>query len=145
MSVKSLLALIAVIFTCTACTRDEQKVASAAAPAAAPQAVAMQDVAASAPAAGSVKRIVFLDKQEACACTRERVDKSWAELQKALGEGNSMPVERIFVDTQHEVAQKYEKMSPVMVLPGVYLLDDKGQLVELLQGELSEDAIAAKL
>lgn len=93
----------------------------------------------------AVARIVFVDKEDACACTRERADQSWAALQAALGEDNKLPVERVYIDTQHDKAAPYLEMAQVMVVPGVYLLDDAGKLIELLQGEVTEDQLLQKL
>jgi len=92
-----------------------------------------------------VVRIVFVDKEGACACTRERVDKSWAELQAALGQDSKLPVERVYIDTQHDKAAPYLEQAQVMVIPGVYLLAEGDKLVELLQGEVTQDQLLQKL
>ena len=36
-------------------------------------------------ASSKVAKIVFVDKQHACDCTRARIDKTWNALQKVLG------------------------------------------------------------
>ena len=63
-----------------------------------------------------VVRIVFIDKENCCKCTRERTEKSWAALQEAL-EGKSIPVERVHVDTQATEAGKYRKIKPMVAIP----------------------------
>lgn len=92
-----------------------------------------------------VARIVFVDKANACKCTRDRIDASWNALKIALGEGSSVKVERIHLDTEPAKAKPYGKMRPVMVIPGVYFLDEKGELVGMLQGELKPGQIAKLL
>ena len=96
-------------------------------------------------AATAVAKIVFVDQEVCCNCTRERIDGTWAELQKALEAGPEVPVERIHGDTQEEQARPYLDMRPLMVAPGLYFLDADGGLVEMFQGELTEAQIAAVL
>jgi hypothetical protein len=92
-----------------------------------------------------VARIVFLDQEECCACTRDRTDATWAALQGALENDRQVPVERIHSDTQAELAGPYLTLRPMMVVPGLYFLDADDQLVEMLQGELTAEAIGAPL
>jgi hypothetical protein len=91
-----------------------------------------------------VESIVFIDKKNACDCTRKRADDSFASLERALG-GAKIPVERIYIDTEKERAAPYLDMQAVMVIPGIYLLDGKGGLVAMLQGEQSADKLSAAL
>jgi hypothetical protein len=114
-------------------------------PASAAAAAAPAEAAPATPKAPEVKRIVFVDKEEACACTRERADLTWAALQAALGADSKLPVERVYLDTQHDKAAPYLAMAEVMVVPGVYLLDGEGKLIEMLQGELTKDQLLLKL
>ncbi len=92
-----------------------------------------------------VAKIVFVDQQDACSCTQERIDGTWAELEKALAAGGELPVERIHMDTQAPAAATYLDLRPIMVPPGLYFLDDAGELVEMLQGELTQAQIGALL
>jgi len=94
---------------------------------------------------GSVALIVFVGQDQACQCTRERIEKSWSALQAALVGGPGVQVKRIQWDVDEEEAQKYERMKPVMVLPGIYFLDGEGKLIELLQGEVEVSQVAAML
>jgi len=93
----------------------------------------------------AVVTIVFLDLEECCECTRERIAGTWAELHKALEGAPEVSVERIHQDSQEEQAKPYLAMRALMVAPGLYFLDADGGLVEMLQGELTEDQIAALL
>lgn len=93
----------------------------------------------------AVTKIVFIDQEVCCPCTRERIDGTWAELSKVLEGGPEVPVERIHGDSQEEQAKPYIAMRPLMVAPGLYFLDADGGLVEMLQGELSEGQIGAVL
>jgi hypothetical protein len=88
---------------------------------------------------------VFVDLEDACACTRERIDQSWAALQQALGEPARYPVARIHQDTQAALAEPLVKARPLLVPPGLYFVDAGGAVVELLQGELSADQIQVVL
>lgn len=92
-----------------------------------------------------VAKIVFLDQEECCACTRERTDATWAALQGALENNRQVPVQRVHSDTQTDVAGPYLALRPMMVVPGLYFLDADDQLVEMLQGELTSEAIGALL
>jgi hypothetical protein len=92
-----------------------------------------------------VARVVFIDKQDACDCTRKRADDSWDSLSQALGKGTTIPVERIYIDTEKERAAPYLEMQKLMVIPGIYFLDESDNLVAMLQGEQTADKLAAKL
>ena len=92
-----------------------------------------------------VASIVFIDKKEACDCTRKRADDAYSSLEAALGKAPAIPVERIYIDTEKERAAPYLEMQAVMVIPGIYMLDDKGGLVAMLQGEQSTEKLSAAL
>lgn len=85
-----------------------------------------------------VARIVFVGKQGACECTQKRIAGSWDSLQSALGKKGAVPVERLHIDTQAEEVAVYKSMRPILAIPAIYFLDAKGELVEMLQGEVSE-------
>jgi hypothetical protein len=91
-----------------------------------------------------VARIVFLAKENCCACTQRAQDASWAAIQEALG-GAAIPVERIHFDTQAEQAAPYRELRPMMAPPGIYFLDAAGGLVDMLQGEVTAEAVRAVL
>lgn len=120
---------------------DQPAVAADAAPAAAAQVPA----AAAQAAATNVAKIVFVDKKDACECTRERADLSWAALQSALGGREDIPVERIYDDTEPEKVAPYKEMRAFMVLPAVYVLDASGTLLDRLQGEITAERFAKAL
>jgi hypothetical protein len=92
-----------------------------------------------------VAKIVFVGKQEACDCTRARIDGSLAALESALSGAKTIPVERLQADANEIEVKQYNDMSPIMVLPAVYLLDGEGKLVKMLQGELTSEQIVAAL
>jgi SAM-dependent methyltransferase len=101
--------------------------------------------AAAAPAAKEVVKIVFVDQAEACECTMKRIAGSWAALTAALGDPPRLPVERIHLDTEQEKADVYDELRSLVVPPGIYFLDEKEALVEMLQGEVTAEQIAAVL
>jgi len=97
------------------------------------------------PGTSSVVRIVFIDQEQACDCTQTRINNSWTALQAALGQDSGISVERIHRDTQEEQAEEYRLLRPMVTVPGIYLLDQSGAIVELLQGEVSEEQARAAL
>ncbi len=97
------------------------------------------------PSPGGLTKVVFMDKENACTCTRKRTDDTWAALQAALGTPPKLPVERLHVDTQAEQAAPYTSAKPLMVPPGIYFVDGQQNVVELLQGEVSAAEVTAVL
>ena len=97
------------------------------------------------PATSKVARVVFMDKEHACECTRKRVDDTWAALQTALGTPPKLPIERIHIDTQAAQAGPYTSAKPLMVPPGIYFVDQQLHVFELLQGEVKAEEITAVL
>jgi len=106
---------------------------------------AKADAPAESTTAAEVARIVFIDQEECCECTRERTDATWAALSQALETSATVPVERIHSDSQKTEAQPYLDMRPMMVVPGIYFLDADGGLIEMLQGEQTAEQIADPL
>ncbi len=98
-----------------------------------------------APARSEIGRIVFLDQKQACDCTRKRIDASWNALQAALKAAPGPDVLRIFHDVDEQAADEYKQLKPMMVAPGIYFLDKKGGLAEMLQGEVTEAQVTAVL
>lgn len=95
-----------------------------------------------APAAGgAIARIVFVDKDKCCACTRERIDKTWKALTGVVGFPPVPAVERIHMDSQAAEAAPYLKQRAIMVPPALYFFDRQGKLVEVLQGEVQGEQI----
>ncbi len=92
-----------------------------------------------------VASIVFIDKEDACDCTRKRADDSWDNLAKAIADGATIPIQRIYIDTEKDLAAPYLEMQELMVIPGIYFLDEKGDLVAMLQGEQTSAKLAAAL
>jgi hypothetical protein len=91
--------------------------------------------------AATVTKIVFVGKEHACDCTRKRVDEGWGALQRALGTPPRIPVERLQIDTDDSRVEPYRKQRPVMALPGIYFVDAKESVVELLQGEVTTEQV----
>lgn len=98
-----------------------------------------------APTAPVIGKIVFVGQEEACKCTRERIKASWAALEGVLGTEPSVPVERLQLDTQAEKVDEYRKKKPFTVAPAIYFLDERGQVVAMLQGEVSPQQVKAAL
>ena len=109
------------------------------------QATAALEPAEAAAAKSEIAKVVFVGKRDACDCTRKRVDESFAALQAALEGRRGIPVERLRVDADEEAVARYRELSPFMVLPAVYLLEESGALVELLQGEVTAEQVRQAL
>ncbi len=111
-----------------------------------PAAAALAAAGQTAQAVGStLHRVVFIDQEEACGCTRERIDATREALDKALLQRPDVMVERIFGDTQEELAQPYLAMKALVVAPGVYFFDKDDGLLEMLQGELTATQLGAAI
>ena len=92
-----------------------------------------------------VQRIAFVDQEEACECTRKRINDSWAALQSAMKQSREIPVDRIHRDTQPvEVAPLSAKRKFVAV-PAIFLLDGGGEVIDMLQGEVTDKELVAAL
>lgn len=85
----------------------------------------------------AVESIVFIDMRKACDCTTKRTRGSWAKLMKAT-EGLDIPIQRIHMDEDDEEASRYSDMKPYVAIPAVYFLDGEGDLVGMLQGEITQ-------
>jgi hypothetical protein len=92
-----------------------------------------------------IAKIVFVDQVEACDCTQKRIAGTWTALQTALGTPAKVTVERIHLDTEAAKAEAYTLLKPFNVAPGVYFLDAGNAVVEMLQGELTVEQLAAVL
>jgi hypothetical protein len=95
--------------------------------------------------ASKLAKIVFIDKEKACDCTRKRVEQTWTSLQSALGTPAALPVQRLHIDTQTAEAAAYTSAKPLMVPPGIYFVDGQGAVVEMLQGEVEAKDIEMAL
>jgi hypothetical protein len=90
----------------------------------------------------SLHRVVFIDQEEACGCTRERIDATWEALDAALIDRPEIMVERVFGDTQEDQAAPYIAMKALVVAPGIYFFDKQDTLLEMMQGKLTAEELA---
>ena len=120
---------LAVFATSPGCHRSQAQSSAPAAPAAKP-----------APAQ-KLTKIVFVDKEHACDCTRKAVDAGWAALQKALGSTNKLPIERMHVDTEAARVAPYRSQKAIMAMPAIYFVGAQDAVLDLLQGEVTEAQI----
>ena len=95
--------------------------------------------------AAKVVKIVFVGKEHACDCTRKKVDTALAALQKLLGTLPKIPVEMLKVDVEEDKVEPYRKQRPMMAIPAIYFVDQKGSVIDMLQGEITEEQIAGVL
>ncbi len=94
---------------------------------------------------GKLARIVFVDQEKSCACTKKRIDASWKALMTVLGFPPTIALDRYHLDTQDKQAEPFLAKKPIVAAPGIYLLDQSGGLLELLQGEVTEAQLRATL
>ncbi|MBW2703260.1 MAG: hypothetical protein JRF33_20765 [Deltaproteobacteria bacterium] len=130
-------------FSMLACERQANAKRPSDAPVAA-EAVAKEAPLSKAPV-GKVAQIVFVGQKKACDCTRTRIDEGWSVLQAALAKAKPIEVRRIQLDVDKKEVERLRKLRTMLVAPGLYFLDAKGLVVELLQGELDEAQLAALL
>jgi cytochrome c biogenesis protein CcdA len=93
-------------------------------------------------AKSEVVKVVFIGQKEACECTRKRVDDSLAALEQALKGREDITFEKLNLDVDESAVAPYQEMEAIMVAPAIYLLDDTGALVEVLQGEVTVEQMA---
>jgi hypothetical protein len=86
-------------------------------------------------------KIVFVDKEHACDCTRKAVEAGWTALQKALGTPSKVSVERMHVDTEAAKVAPYRTQKPIMAMPAIYFVGAQNVVLDLLQGEVTEAQI----
>ena len=93
-----------------------------------------------------IVRVVFVDKENACACNRARCDEGWSALQGALASLAAKPeVERFYMDTQEELVAPYRAKRPILAAPALYFFRQDGSLAGMLQGEIKDDEILSLL
>jgi len=92
----------------------------------------------------TVTKIIFIDLAEACPCMQRSIDGTWKALDQA-NSGAGVPVERIHVDTEEQKVEPYRGMRPMDTVPALYFMNDKGALVEMLQGDVTSAEIAKVL
>jgi hypothetical protein len=93
------------------------------------------------PTKAAISRIVFVDQEKCCGCTRERIDKSWKALIEVVGYPPTPDVERLHMDSQAAEVAPYTKQKPIMVPPAIYFFDAQNRLVQVLQGEVEAEQI----
>jgi hypothetical protein len=50
-----------------------------------------------------------------------------------------------YVHTKPEKVKPYQSQKPTMTLPALYFIDGKGSVVQLLQGDVTQEQVAAAL
>lgn len=88
---------------------------------------------------------MFVDEQDACDCTRKRVDDGWAALQSAMKQSREVPVERVHHDTQPIDVAPLQAKRKFVAVPAIFLLDASGEVIDMLQGEVTDKELATAL
>jgi hypothetical protein len=91
--------------------------------------------------AKKLKKIVFVDKEHACECTRKAVEAGWTSLQKVLGTPSKFPIDRIHVDTEASKVEPYRTQKAIMAMPAIYFVGAQDVVLDMLQGEVTEAQI----
>jgi hypothetical protein len=128
--------------TLSACERKESAAAAVKGLACEP---GVSDASCAPATTAAVARVVFVGKENACQCTRNAIDASWKALEAALGPHNGISVEQVKVDTESDRVAPYRAQRAFMALPAMYFFDAAGGLVEMLQGEVTEEQVRAIL
>ncbi len=89
----------------------------------------------------AVAKIVFIDKAEPCECTQKKIDAALTVLAAVLPADAAVPVERLHLDTQTDEVEPWRKLKAFLALPALYFLDDEGELLAFLQGEVKEEQV----
>ena len=142
--------VVATTFACTLAAGRESPVGAAPVQ---PPALALVGVsspdAAAAPeqAKRKVARIVFVGKKNACPCTRKSIDAGKKALQAVLGNKSQYRVQELNfdVDADRDQINALREKRAMVALPAIYFLDSAGEVVELLQGDVTEAKIRAVL
>lgn len=140
LSMLSPLAFVAVAALSAACTQPE-------APAPAPESalgprITNVEATAKPAAVGRAAKLVLVDKEQACDCTQAKVDAAWAAIRATWGSDRPAP-QRIHADTQAAALEPLRRKRPMVTVPAVYVLDDSGGVLALLQGDVTEAALRA--
>jgi hypothetical protein len=90
---------------------------------------------------GRIARLVFIDLEKSCPCTKRRIASSWKALAAVLGTPPSIPLDRFHLDTQDAKAEPFLDKRPLVAAPGLYVLDRSGNIIDLLQGDITEAQI----
>ncbi|MBI5533293.1 MAG: hypothetical protein HY898_11290 [Deltaproteobacteria bacterium] len=93
----------------------------------------------------TVARIAFVDQEEACECTRKRINESWAALQAAMKQSREVPVQRIHRDTQPVDVAPLSAKRAFIAVPAIFLLDGSGEVIDMLQGEVTDKELIPAL
>lgn len=137
---------MSIVLSLVGCKREAASAATGTPAASTSRAPAARQAAAQSSAtAGAVARIVFVDQEKACACTRERIDKSWKALTDVVGFPPVPEVERIHMDSQPQQAAPYQQQRAIMVPPALYFFDKQNKLLQVLQGEVQSEQVRAAL
>jgi hypothetical protein len=94
----------------------------------------------------AIERIVFVDMSDPCDCTRKKIDNAQKALDEASG-AKTIHVDRLHLETDDEKIDVYRDKQPFMVVPALYFVDDAGNVLTLLQGDITakqvEDVISS--
>ncbi|MFC1706384.1 hypothetical protein ACFL59_06105 [Planctomycetota bacterium] len=149
--IRLLLVLAAAALLCAACDRGAPRpttqpdTSDPALSAAEKAPTALGHSATATPSAQQPAQVVFIDRERCCDCTRKQIDATWQALQAVLGKRPDLPVTRYHLDTQKAEVEMYQLLRPMQFVPAVYVLDRDGDLLDLLQGELTEQALGKAL
>jgi hypothetical protein len=93
----------------------------------------------------AIERIVFVGMSDPCDCTRKKIETAQAALEAVDG-AKTIHVDRFNLETDDEKIDVYRDKKPFMVVPALYFVDDAGNVLALLQGDITakqvEDVIA---
>lgn len=110
-----------------------------------PQAVTVSSAPKSPPTAAVIAKLVFITKEHVCDCTRRKVETALSAVSQVLGEPSRIPIEILKADTQGSQVETYRAQHPMVALPAIYFVNENGNVITVLQGEITVEQIRQAL
>lgn len=88
----------------------------------------------------AIERIVLVGMADPCDCTRKKIEKAQKAIE-AAGGAETTHVERLDLETDDDKIDVYRDMKPFQVVPALYFVDDAGNVLTLLQGDITEKQV----
>lgn len=90
-----------------------------------------------------VSKIIFVDKQNACKCTRAKTENAWNLLNESIKNNKSISLEKVFGDVEPQKIEPFKAQQSFFAYPAIYFLDSQNKVIKLLQGEIDEQSVKA--
>jgi hypothetical protein len=88
----------------------------------------------------AIERLVLVGMADPCDCTRKKIEKAQKAIKAASG-AETIHVERLNLETDDEKIDVYKDKKPFMVVPALYFVNDAGDVLSVLQGDITKEQI----